>query len=319
MVTKKVLIFGASGQIGRHLIRKLTKNNHIVTAVTRNLHQKGYVLKTQGNPGYLDVVEQNVFDEKNLNKLIENKDVCINLIGILYERKKNTFQNIHVNFPSILSKICNQNNIKQFIHISALGIDRATDSEYAASKLEGENKIKLNFKKSTILRPSIVYSIDDNFTTNFMTILNLLPFFPLYYKGQTVFSPIHCSDLCEIILKVIDKNIFSETIECVGPEEITFREILEYLLKLINKKRYLIPTPLIIAKFMAKFFELFPNPLITLDQLKLLKYPNKLSGFYKSNLDIGYHCNLKFENEVKKYCHMWKDSGEYSKNHFENN
>ena len=99
MKAKNILVFGGSGQIGRHLIRKLTKNNHIVTAVTRNIHQKGYILKTQGNPGYLDIVEQNVFDEKSLNKLTKNKDVCINLIGILFEKRKNTFENIHVNFP----------------------------------------------------------------------------------------------------------------------------------------------------------------------------------------------------------------------------
>ena len=143
MKAKNILVFGGSGQIGRHLIRKLTKNNHIVTAVTRNIHQKGYILKTQGNPGYLDIVEQNVFDEKSLNKLTKNKDVCINLIGILFEKRKNTFENIHVNFPSLLSKICDQNNIKQLIHISALGIEEASDSKYAMSKLNGEIKVNL--------------------------------------------------------------------------------------------------------------------------------------------------------------------------------
>ena len=153
----------------------------MVTAVTRNLHQKGYVLKTQGNPGYLDVIEENIFDEEKLNYLLKNKDICINLIGILFEKRNNTFQNIHVNFPSIISKICKQNNIEQFIHISALGIDNVQDSKYARSKLEGEKEIKLNFLKTTILRPSIVYSVDDNFTTQLMTLLSRLPFFPLYY------------------------------------------------------------------------------------------------------------------------------------------
>ena len=204
MKGKNILVFGGSGQIGRHLIRRLTKNNHMVTAVTRNLHQKGYVLKTQGNPGYLDVIEENIFDEEKLNYLLKNKDICINLIGILFEKRNNTFQNIHVNFPSIISKICKQNNIEQFIHISALGIENAQDSKYARSKLEGEKEIKLNFHKTTILRPSIVYSVDDNFTTQFMTLLSRLPFFPLYHKGETKFIPIHCSELAEIILQIIN-------------------------------------------------------------------------------------------------------------------
>jgi len=313
MKEKNILVFGGSGQIGRHLIRRLTKNNYVVTAVTRNLHQKGYVLKTQGNPGYLDLVEENIFNEKSLNDLIKGKDICINLVGILFEKKNNSFQNIHVNFPSIISKICKENNIEQLIHISALGINQANDSKYAKSKLDGENEIKINFPKATIIRPSIVYSVDDNFTTNFMTLLNIMPFFPLYYNGKTKFAPIHCSDLTEIILQIIDNNICSEIIECAGPDEMTFKEIIKELLKLIDKKRLLIPIPLIIAKIMAKFLELFPKPLLTIDQLKLLKYSNILSGNNKSNLDIGYKCKLNFVEEVKKYSYMWKDGGEYSK------
>jgi len=313
MKEKNILVFGGSGQIGRHLIRRLTKNNYVVTAVTRNLHQKGYVLKTQGNPGYLDLVEENIFNEKSLNDLIKGKDICINLVGILFEKKNNSFQNIHVNFPSIISKICKENNVEQLIHISALGINQANDSKYAKSKLDGENEIKINFPKATIIRPSIVYSVDDNFTTNFMTLLNIMPFFPLYYNGKTKFAPIHCSDLTEIILQIIDNNICSEIIECAGPDEMTFKEIIKELLKLIDKKRLLIPIPLIIAKIMAKFLELFPKPLLTIDQLKLLKYSNILSGNNKSNLDIGYKCKLNFVEEVKKYSYMWKDGGEYSK------
>ena len=313
MKGKNIILFGGSGQIGRHLIRRLTKNNHMVTAVTRNLHQKGYILKTQGNPGYLDIVEENIFDEEKLNNLIKNKDICIHLIGILYEKRKNTFQNIHVNFPLMISKICQQHDIKQFIHISALGIDQAKDSDYAKSKLAGEKEIKTNFENATILRPSIVYSVDDNFTTNFMTLLSKLPFFPLYYNGETKFTPIHCSELTEIILQVINQNICSEIIACVGPEQMTFKEIVQKLLKLINKKRLLIPMPLIIAKIIAMFFQLLPKPLLTLDQLRLLKYDNILSGNYKSNLDIGYNCKLKFEEELEKYCYMWREAGQFSK------
>ena len=102
MKGKNILVFGGSGQIGRNLIRKLTKNNHRVTVVTRNLHKKGYILKTQGNPGYIEVVESNIFDEQNLSNLVQNKDICINLVGILFEKKNNTFRNIHINFPSVL-------------------------------------------------------------------------------------------------------------------------------------------------------------------------------------------------------------------------
>ena len=313
MKAKNCLIFGGSGQIGRHLIRKLTKNDYRVTVVTRNIHQKSYIIKTQANAGYIDIVEANIFDEEKIRGLFEKADICINLIGILYEQKKgNTFKNIHSLFPSILSKLCKQYNIKNFIHISALGINEATDSNYAKSKLEGEKNILNNFPQATILRPSIVYSIDDNFTTNFMTLLKNLPFFPLYYSGKTKFMPIHCSDITDIIFQVISKDISSNIIECVGPETLSFKEILEKLLTLIDKKRFLIPLPLIIANFSAKIFQLLPNPLLTTDQLRLLRYNNVVTGKYKSNFDLGIPSTKYFENEVKKYSFMWKDGGQFS-------
>ena len=313
MKVKNCLIFGGSGQIGRNLIRKLTRNDYRVTVVTRNIHQKSYKIKTQANAGFIDIVEANIFDEDKIRELLKKADVCINLIGILFEKKRgNTFQNIHTKFPSILAKLSKQYNLKNFIHVSALGINEATDSKYAKSKLEGERLILKSFPSATILRPSVVYSVDDNFTTNFMTLLNRLPFFPIYYGGQTKFMPIHCSDLSEIISFVLSKNINSKIIECIGPETISFKEILMKLLNLINKKRILVPFFLPLANLSARFFQLFPNPLLTVDQLKLLKYDNISSGNYQTNFDIGVPSTRKFQTEVKKYCYMWRDGGQFS-------
>ncbi len=313
MKAKNCLIFGGSGQIGSFLIRKLTKNNIRVTVVTRNIHQKGLKIKTQANAGYIDIVEANIFDEKKIEKLFAKADYCINLIGILYEKRKgNTFKNIHTIFPTLIAKLCKKYNLEHFIHISALGINEAKDSNYAISKLNGEKNILENFSRSTILRPSIVFSNSDNFSTQFMTLLSRLPIFPLYYSGKTKFMPIHCSDLTNIIYYVISKGPDTQIIECVGPETLSFKEILKILLNLINKKRLLIPFPLAIAKLSAKFFQLLPKPLITEDQLKLLKYDNISSGKYKTNSDIGLPSKLYFEDEVKKYSYMWREGGEFS-------
>ena len=313
MKAKNCLIFGGSGQIGRNLIRKLTKNNYRVTVVTRNIHQKSYIIKTQANAGYIDIVESDIYNEKILRKLFKKSDVCINLVGILFEKKRgNTFKNIHTVFPSLLAKLSKEYNLKHFVHLSALGINEAKDSIYAQSKLEGESKILNNFPLATILRPSVVYSVDDNFTTQFMTLLNRMPFFPLYYNGRTKFAPIHCSDLTDIIEHIISNNIYSKIIECVGPEIITFNEILKKLLFLINKKRLLIPIPLHLAKLTARIFEITPKPLLTRDQLRLLKYNNIPSGKYKTNLDIGVPSIRSFDEEVSKYCYMWREGGQFS-------
>ena len=144
-----------------------------------------------------------------------------------------------------------------------------------------------------------------------MTLLNRLPIFPLYYSGKTKFL-IHCSDLTDVIFHVIDNNINSNIVECVGPEIISFKEILKKLLFLIDKKRILIPFPLPLAKLLANFFQLLPNPLLTVDQLKLLKYDNIVSGKYKTNFDIGVPSKRTFSSEVKKYSYMWREGGQFS-------
>lgn len=320
MKEKNCLIFGGSGQIGRNLIRKLAKNNYKMTIVTRNIHQKSYLIKTQANAGFLNIVEANIFDEKKIRKLFENVEICINLVGILYEKKGvNSFRNIHSIFPMLLAKLSKEYKLKQFIHLSSLGINGATDSKYALSKLEGEANILRNFPLATILRPSIVYSVDDNFTTNFMNLLSMFPIFPLYYEGKTKFMPIHCSELTDIIYEIIDKKKQSSIIECIGPEVLTFKDIIKILLKLIDKKRLLINMPLFIANLSASFFQLFPKPLLTSDQLRLLKYDNIPSKKYKTNLDIGIPSNKSFEVEVNKYCYMWREGGQFSTNKYNNN
>ena len=313
MKAKNCLIFGGSGQIGRNLIRKLTKNNYRVTVVTRNIHQKSYIIKTQANAGYINIVEANIFEEKKIRELFKKTDICINLIGILFEKGPNNFDNIHEKFPSIISDLCHKHKIDKLIHLSALGIENADNSKYAKSKLKGEIAVRQNFKGAIILKPSIVYSVDDNFTTMLMGLLNLAPIFPLYYGGKTKFMPLHCIDICNLILDLIENETKDKIIECIGPEELTFKEIIEKLLKLMEKKRLFVPIPIFIANIMATFFQILPKPLITKDQIKLLFYDNIPSGRYKTNFDIGKDFVLKFENEVEKYCYMWKEAGEYAK------
>ena len=315
MVKKKILIFGATGQIGRHLIRKLTKNNYKVICQTRNLH-KAIFLKTSGSIGYIDIKETKIFDYEKVIGLVDTADIVINLIGILFESGKiNTFEKIHTLFPKFLSEICKKKN-KHLIHISSLGVENASDSKYAASKAQGENKIFENLPSATILKPSIVYSVNDSFTTRFMSLLNFFPIFPLYYGGKTKFAPIHASDLTDIIFHVIENNIRGKKIETVGPKVLTFLEILNILSKCINKKRVFLPLPLFLAKFSAKILEKMPNPLLTVDQLNLLKYDNISSKNNMNNFDLGSPSKINFEEGVMKYAYNWRDGGQFSVKNF---
>tara|TARA_B100001250_G_C19807180_1_gene793937 strand:+ start:1921 stop:2877 length:957 start_codon:yes stop_codon:yes gene_type:complete len=315
MKPKEILVFGASGQIGRHLLRKLTKKNFKITVVTRNIHRKAYILKSQANAGWMNIIELDNPNHEKLSEIFRNKDICINLIGILNENKKSSFNNIHCLLPKKLAELSKENNLKQFIQLSALGIEDALDSKYATSKLNGENEIKKIFNNYVILKPSIIYSVDDKFSTMLMSMLKLFPIFPIYYQGRTNFYPIHVSDICEIIENIISNELKSETIECIGPEKISFKHILQKLIKSLDIHRILLPTPLFIAKLFANIFEItMKNPLLTKDQLILLRHDNSPSGKYKTNLDLKLNNNLKyFEKEILKYSYMWKDGGEFSK------
>ena len=312
MKQKEILLFGATGQIGRNLIRKLTNRNYKIIAVTRNIHTAGYILKTQANPGYLELVELKNFQNNKIDDLFQKSKICINLIGILNEKKKDEFKLIHSDLPALLSKKSNDFQLDKFIHLSALGIEKVADSNYALSKIDGEKRIRQNFQKSVILKPSIVYSVDDKFTTKFMSLLSTLPFMPLYYNGKTKFSPIHVTDLVDIIFKIIENKYNNLVLECVGPEVLTFKEIIQKLLKSINKKRILLPLPLPFAKLTAKFLQLLPNPLLTEDQLKMLKYDNCKSENFKNNYDLGYIPKKKFEIEINKYSYNWRSGGQFS-------
>ena len=152
---------------------------------------------------------------------------------------------------------------------------------------------------AVIIKPSLVYSVDDNFNTKFMSLLNLLPIFPLYYGGKTKFMPIHVSDIAEIIFHVISKEIYAVDIEAIGPETLTFKEILQILMKCIRKNRILLPMPLPLARLTAFLMQILPEPPITQDQINLLKYDNIKSENSTTNFDIGCSSKLKFEESYE--------------------
>ena len=308
---KVACIFGASGFIGRHLIRRLTKKDFRIVAATRSPYLHGY-LKPLGNPGQIDLEKVNLFDEERLRILVKSSDVVINLVGILHETKKQKFEDIHAKFSDLLSKLCSELNIKKLVHISALGINETVSSKYMQSKLKGEKNIINNFNRSVILRPSVIFGPEDKFFNQFASLAEFFPALPLIGGGLTYFQPIYVGDIAKSIVAVLEKEEINNNIyELGGPQTLTFKELMEILLKQTKRKRFLVPIPFSLAKFQARVLQLLPKPLLTTDQVEMLKYDSIVSNNYPTLKDLKINPKT-IESVLPDYIWRFRKGGQFA-------
>lgn len=307
---KIIAIFGAGGFLGKHLMRQLTKLGYRVKVATRNPYLKGY-LKPLGNPGQIELFKTNIFNSEDVKQVLKNCDLAINLVGILYETKKQKFSQVHVKFPYLLSNLCNEIGVKNLVHISALGVREGHISKYMQSKLEGEKNIQKVFKPSVILRPSLVFGPEDKFFNVFASIAQFSPALPLIGGGKVKFSPIYVGDVAKAIVKTLKlENSKPKIYELGGPKNYSFKELMEILLEEIKKKRFLIPIPFSVAKLQSYFLQMMPNPLLTSDQVDMLKYNNIVSGEYPTLEDLGIR-GKTIQSILPKYIYRFRTGGQF--------
>jgi len=307
---KIIAIFGAGGFLGKYLIRELTKLEYRIKVATRNPYLKGY-LKPLGNPGQIELFKTNIFNSEDVNRVLENCDLAINLVGILYETRKQKFSQIHSQFPYLLSNLCNELGVKKLIHISALGVEKKHVSKYMQSKLEGEKNIQDEFKSSIILRPSLVFGPDDKFFNTFASLTQFSPLLPLIGGGKTKFSPVYVGDVSKAIVKSLEiNNEDTEIYELGGPENYTFKQLMEILLHEIKKKRFFISIPFGLAKFQSYFFQMMSNPPLTPDQVEMLKHNNIISGDYPTLQDLGIK-GKNIRDILPKYIYRFRSGGQF--------
>ena len=307
---KIIAIFGAGGFLGKHLMRQLTKLDYRVKVATRNPYLKGY-LKPLGNPGQIELFKTNIFNLEDVKQVLKDCDFVINLVGILYETRKQKFNQIHTEFPNLLSKLCNEIGVKNLVHISALGVREGHISKYMQSKLEGEKNIQKVFKPSVILRPSLVFGPEDKFFNAFASIAQFSPALPLIGGGKTKFSPIYVGDVAKAIVKTLKlENSKPKIYELGGPKNYSFKELMEILLEEIKKKRFLIPIPFSVAKLQSYFLQMMPNPLLTSDQVDMLKYNNIVSGEYPTLEDLGIR-GKTIQSILPKYIYRFRTGGQF--------
>ena len=307
---KIIAIFGAGGFLGKHLMREITKLDYRVKVATRNPYLKGY-LKPLGNPGQIELFKTNIFNSENVKQVLKNCDLAINLVGILYETRKQKFDQIHSQFPYMLSSLCNEIGIKNLVHVSALGVKEKHTSRYIQSKLQGEKNIQDTFKPSVILRPSVIFGPEDKFFNTFSSIAQFSPVLPLIGGGKTKFAPIYVGDVAKAIVKALElNNSKSKIYELGGPEDYSFKELMEILLTEIKKKRFLMPIPFSAAKFQSYFLQMMPNPLLTPDQVEMLKYNNTVSGKYPTLKDLGI-TGTAIQSILPKYIYRFRTGGQF--------
>ena len=305
-------ILGGGGFIGRYLVRNLTKKNFRCIITTRKAFQKGY-LKTQATPGAIELLDWNPNNFSELKEAIKNSDVVVNLIGILFENRKQKFYNIHSKIPEAIAKICSKSDVKKFIHVSAIGANDKSKSLYQKSKFLGEKNALENFKKTVIIRPSVVCGPEDNFT-NLFSKLSILPVIPVVGKNYK-FQPILVSDVASSILKAIEiKNNENKIYEIGGPKIISFGDMVKSILSNINKKRFVVELPMPIAKIQSTITDLLPlPPILTRDQCEILSEADNIvsnNHLTLKDLDID---PADVEEEMKKWLWRYKDGGQFAK------
>ena len=307
---KIIAIFGAGGFLGKRLMRELTILNYRVKVATRNPYLKGY-LKPMGNPGQIEFFKTNIFNLEDIKQVLKDCDLVINLVGILYETRKQKFNQIHAQFPYLLGNLCHESGIRNLVHVSALGVREKHISKYMQSKLQGEKNIKATFKPSVILRPSLIFGPGDKFFNTFASLAQFCPVLPLIGGGKTKFAPIYVGNVAKAIVKALELNNSEPKIyELGGPENYSFKELMEILLTEIKKKRFLVPVPFGFAKFQSYFLQMMPNPLLTPDQVELLKHNNVVSGDYPTLKDFGI-TGTAIQSILPKYIYRFRAAGQF--------
>jgi len=309
---KRVVVFGGSGFIGSHLVNHLCEEACEVKIITREKKSQKKIFFAN-EPGQVSFEEID-YNQSAINKAVINYDIVFNLIGILAENQKSKFKFAHVEIPKMIAKSAKINKVKSLIHLSALNINVIKDSKYALSKYNGEIELKKEFFNSVIVRPSVVFGKGDNFTNFFSEMSKFSPFLPLIgtpsikfsknifkifnFEKKVRFQPVYVGDLSKFLIKMIDQK--NKTYEISGPSIKSFNQIFDVILEQKKRARLYLPLPFFIARIMAFFLEFLPGPLLTRDQITLLKY-DSISKKGLSNLKTVVPNPLSIETVLKTY------------------
>jgi len=309
MALRLVTVFGGSGFIGRQIVQQLASQGVRVRVAVRDPIKAAY-LKPLGDLGQIAPMKVSVSDEAAVARAVDGADAVINLIGILYESGRRTFQSMHVDAPERIARLSKAAGVKRFVQMSALGADEGSSAKYARTKAQGEAAVRRHFPSASILRPSVVFGPHDSFFNMFGAMTRILPVLPFYVKdgfrtvrdkqghkaidlggsGGPRFQPVYVGDVADAVMACLTKEAFQgQTFELGGPRAYTMREIMELVATQTERRTRVMPVPFWVARVQASVLQFMPKPLITPDQVKLLEHDNvvtgKLPGFEALGID----------------------------------
>ena len=291
MKSRLITVFGASGFIGGHVVKRLARQGHLVRAAVRN-PSSALFLKTMGEVGQITPVQANIRNQDMVANAVDGADGVINLVGIFKQVGRQRFNDVHCEGAKNVALASANLGVERLVHISALGASSCSTSSYAKSKAAGEKVVKEFFSKATIIRPSIVFGPRDVFFNQFAALARISPVLPVfgcphpkYFNGRldlfghggTQVQPVYAGDVADVIVKIIDADTFAgKTFELGGPEVFSFKQIIEKILYNTKRKRFLLPMPIWFALMGAFLLDFLPTPSSTREHIKMLKNNNVL-------------------------------------------
>jgi len=278
-----VTVFGGSGFVGRHVVRALARRGYRIRVAVRRPDLAGF-LQPIGGVGQISFVQANLRYRQSVDRAVDGSDHVINCVGVLFETGRNTFDAVQDFGARAVAEAARRVGAK-LTHISAIGADENSGSSYARTKARGEAAVLRTVPDAVILRPSIVFGPEDGFFNKFATMARYAPVLPLVGGGHTKFQPVYVADVAEAVARSVDGAIEpSRVYELGGPEVLSFRQCLELMLRVTDRKNPLVPLPFGIASLIGSVASLIPfvKPPLTSDQVTLLRADNVVSDAAKS-------------------------------------
>ena len=308
MKNQLVTIFGGSGFVGRHTVRALARAGYRIKVATRHPN-RAFFLRPLGSVGQIDFVKCDVADADSVARALWGAQAVVNLTGILFQSGQ-TFEEVQADGATNIAKAAAAAGVGALVHVSAIGADAESNSDYAVTKAEGEAGVREAFPRAVILRPSIIFGPEDGFFNKFAQMARFFPALPLIGGGRTRFQPVFVGDVAQAIVAGLSRQD-GRTYELGGPNTYSFKELLQLILRETGRKRALVPVPFSIAFLQAAFLQLLPTPLLTIDQVKLLKKDNVVSATASNLADLGI-TPTSVEAVIPSYLWRYRAKGEYA-------